>query len=342
MAVSRPCLALLALLALSLLGGCVRAMSRRAGDAAQDAALLDGAADRASDAPRRDRRLRDLPPGLFKVSTLQASWSTPNVIRWAWDVQGDPTLFKGFTLITGRSAADVVDRAGSATLWTAAQNPELGRYELNVGEPVLATMTDGHTPATQYFAQLLVDDSGGGQSASPLASTSTAAQGNAEIVIFSEADTKGYSIPDTFVFTTGPGAYQGTHYYRYQAKCGAADCWENLRRQEVQVSTAALPAGAFAQAFCELAIACDGSSSIWSDMWMRFGDVSKTLWHFDAYTIRCDGNYRLYQIPLHVFQSGGSTLQAAEAASGLYELMVAGGQWKNGAVVRADEVRFRW
>jgi hypothetical protein len=284
--------------------------------------------------------------GDIKVSNLRADWSTPAMVRWTWEASGPRARFKAYMLITGESAADVLSRTGSAVVWTGAQNPELEVYTLPPAgtDPAVSTLTDGHKAATTYLAQLIATDVDGGTTSTLLATTTTAPMPADQLVIFSEVDTPGYSIPDAFTFTTGVDAYLGTHYYEYLSSCppGEASCWENLRRSEVQLSTAALPAASFDDVFLEFAVACTGATNWWTDVWLRFNNSSGVFWHFKGWTLRCDGEYRLYQIPLPVFDSGTASLQHPEAAGLLYEFMIVGGDWTANSRVRVDEVRLRW
>jgi hypothetical protein len=322
--------------------GCVRAREITPDTASPP---RDGARDLVTDgASTADRAARD-GSAAVQVSQLVAGWSTPTTIRWEWKVSGPAAALRDYTLVVGPTEADVLKRASTTITWTAKENPELGYHTIpDTVDLVLATTTDGHLPATRTCAQLVATDTDGRASATAVACGQTTAATTHEAVVFSEADTAGYSIPATFVYSDS-GAYLGTHCYRFDSKCtgGAKVCFENLRRQAFKVPLA-IDSSAFATtAFYEVAVACSGDHSLWSQARLMFSDGTKTtLYVYNVLTIRCDGKYRLWQIPLRVFHDSSKPLSASELTTHwLFEFTV-GGNWSDGARVYVDEVRIRW
>lgn len=281
------------------------------------------------------------------VTNLRVTWTTPNWIHWEWDLDGIPDQLLGFELVTGTSEADVESRSGSAVVWTDAENPELGRYFLPAtgGEdPVQATMTDGHEPSTEYFGQLTAVDTASRRSVTNIAGGRTTDPPGDSIVIFADDATPGYSIPSSFVLSTRE-PYAGTHHYDYQQSCndGEPTCFEILRRQGLNISLNSISQGQFSTtAYLEFALASGGPEpSYWSQMRIMTGTNGSSdtfgLW---GWTIRSDGEYRVYQVPLRVLDGDGPMPYAA-LADGLWEFGV-GGSWADGSYTMLDEIRLYW
>lgn len=343
-----PLLTVSPVLVLLAVAGCFRAGFDPPADAAV-APDLDSA-------PRRDVGGDAAPDGgvappdgspAITVGGLKAAWATPRMIRWSWSAGGSGAAHQRFELVTARSAADVISGAGTARRWTGKDNPELDHFTLphtGASDPVVSTLTDGHDPATTYHAQLHAIDTQGRRSSSAVVSVTTAPATQSSVVVFADADTKGYSIPAGFKrSTTHP--YQGSHHYSYTASCGASKsaCWENLRRQDVKLPLSIGAAAHGSSALYEFAVACSGEHSYWSDLSLRFGGMSSELWHFKGWTLRCDGSYRLYQVPLRALsRQPQGPLPVAEVNKGLFEFNTVGGRWTDGSWVHVDEIRIRW
>ena len=274
-------------------------------------------------------------------------WTTPNSIRWRWDSAGNPDQLVGFELVTGTTEEDVRNRTGGAVVWSAAQNPELGRYLLPAtggDEPVVATTTDEHALSTEYYGQLTAIDTANRRSATNVASGRTSDTPTSTVVIFHDTDTPGYSIPDDVVLSTRL-PYAGTHHYDYLESCGAGEnaCFETLRRQGLSTNLSSISQGAFSTtAFIEFAIATEGPTpSYWSQVRIMTGtDGNTELWMNQGWTIRADGTYRLVQIPLRVF-GVDAPMPYEELARGLFEVGV-GGNWQDGSRTMLDEIRVHW
>src|SRR5262249_3457060 len=68
-------------------------------------------------------RLGSTQPGSVSVGELRVDWTTPNSIRWSWDVDGKAENLHRYELVVGRSFDEVATGNG-ATVWTPEQNPE--------------------------------------------------------------------------------------------------------------------------------------------------------------------------------------------------------------------------
>ena len=312
-------------------------------DVADEPDVVEAAAEVGADA---ELDVVDARPPSVVVTNLHAAWTTPNWVRWEWESAGVPDELFGFELVTGTSEQDVRDRIGSAVVWTADQNPELGRFFLPATgdeDPVVATLTSGHAPDTVYYGQLSAIDTGGNRSVSEVASTRTIPTPGNVAVVFSETDI-GWGLPGS-VALSDRFPYAGTYHYDFMNVCetGETSCYENVGRQGFTVPVTEVSQTAFAStAYLEVALAVEGTTtSYWSQVRIRFLDPDKTVWSYDTWTIRPDGTYHLYQIPLREFQNGGSALPFEVLADPLWEMRL-GGLWEAGARVSLDEIRVWW
>lgn len=280
------------------------------------------------------------------VTNLRASWGTPNTIRWDWDATGEADDLLEFELVVGPSEQAVLDADSTTTTWNEAVNPELGRFLLPNAtdqEPVTFTATDGLLPDTIYHAQLIATDTAGRRTVSNVAAGRTIETPINEIVIMSDVETAGFSIPDTFVLSSAR-PYAGDASYRYESSCpDQGQCWENLRRHEIGVDVSAISIGAFAtSAYFEVALAIEGGATPWwCDLWLAYDPDPELLTHYNGWTARADGQYRVLQVPLREFMLNGAPIPFEELSKGLFEFSV-GCPWSDDSVVYVDELRFRW
>ncbi len=307
-----------------------------------DAAVSDLDADDLG--PGSDLGAGDLGAGSAAVT---GAWSTPRVIRWSWQATGNPTDLSHFALVTAANAKDLLARSGSARVWSKLDNPELGHFTLptsGASNPVVSTLTRSHQPGSSYVGQLEAVDKAGRSSTTAIVSVSTPPDNtHEEDRLLTDSDTKGYSIPSSFTRSTAH-PYKGTHHYAYVASCKPSEpaCWENLRRQGLGIALTALDQASFSSALYEFAIACNGGHSYWTDLQLRFGSGGK-LWRFSGWTLRCDGSYQLFQVPLTAFlRPAEGSLPFSELAPGLDEFFTVGGLWSAGSWVHVDEIRIRW
>ena len=282
------------------------------------------------------------------VSNLGIVWTTPNSMRWSWDMEGTPDQLVGLEVVTGTSEQDVQDRTGSARVWAAADNPELGRYFLPAtggDEPVVATTTDEHQPSTLYHCQLTAIDTAGRRSVSALASGRTTDPPTSTIVIFADTDPPGYSLPGGIV-RSDRNPYAGTHHYDFVQTCSGNEtiCYEMLRRMEMGTDLSGISQGALSTtAYVEFALATEGPTpSYWTEIRLRTGtDADNQQWKYDGWSVRADGAYRLHQVPLRALTWEGAPMSKTELDRGLHQFGV-GGSWKDTGHVAFDEIRIHW
>jgi hypothetical protein len=289
--------------------------------------------------------------GAIVVHELRAVWSTPNQIRWQWDVAGEEEDFVAYELVVGQSEADVVERAEGTILFDGQRNPELGVLVLPrtfQGLVVTATTTDLLEPDTVYYAQLLARDTSGAESLSNVALARTNPPPSYEIVLLAEGDSPGYSVPSTYVVDT-VAPYAGAEHFSYVHTCPEPDCWENLQRQGLAFDLSQIREGDFeTTAFLEFATSLQDSIPSWyggAQLW--FGDADD-LTVYAGWQLAPNGEYRLIQAPLAAFVYPGGqgveddvSLEYPALAAGVTAFVV-GGHWSDGATVRVDEARLRW
>lgn len=290
----------------------------------------------------------------LEVVELSADWSTPRSIHWRWEVDGDEASFHAYEIWIATAAEDLED-ASTATVFDGTVNPELDRFSLvNTMDVdfVRGTITDGLEPNTEYFARLRVLDTAGGSSLSPnVAVRSTAAPPNDELVVFSDADPvpPGDTLP-ACMERTDTAPLLGTHHYELTVRCSeggvsictddpaaAVECYENLRVQGLDLPVPNIGGGDFADAFLEVSVAVDPpddnlAHGWWSDFSVQAGEQWTGL---RGVTIRADGAYRLYQIPLTQLGLDVDTFTGVQGFR-------VGSMWRHAARVRFDEIRLRW
>lgn len=278
---------------------------------------------------------------LITPSKLRVGWTTPNAIRWMWDSAGTVDQFNTYRLVVGASKESVESESG-ATIFTAVQNPELGKLNLlHTGgiDPVTATISDGLTPKTTYFGKLVAVDSGGCEHATAVLSATTSVAPSGDIPLFVDLLSPNEVLPDTIVVAE---CTTGSPCLTYTSECGVDPlCYENLRLElnlpgsDVQ---AVMSAGDFANlAYLEMRVAADSSvASYWSDFRFKTDD----WYHLYAQTVRTDGEFRTYQIPLRALLAT-EALSYASLAAGIHEVGV-GGTWSNGSHVWIDDIHLKW
>lgn len=288
--------------------------------------------------------------GVIKVADLKVAWTTPNTIRWEWTPSSTaPDQLLRYELVVGTNMADIATRAGGVQVFTDKQNPELGRYYLpRTGgqDTVVFTMSDGHQPATTYYGQLTAIDTGGKTTVTNIAAAKTADPPTSSIDVFTDNPTKGYSIPAGVVWLTTPPNHSGAGHYQFDVGCdaGTQTCFDNLRRQDLQIGLGGISQGSFlTTAFVEVWVATDGMfTPYWCDLWLSLdGCGADCLYHYSAWTMRNDGKYRVLQVPLRALMGTNGAMTFDKLALGLFEVSV-GGEWSDGGHVYLADFRIRY
>jgi hypothetical protein len=303
-----------------------------------------------------------------QVSGLHAAWSTPNQIRWAWDVDlGSTDTLQEFRLELASSEAALLAGGDDVRVVTRAENPELGFLELpgTMGaDPVRATVVDALEPDTDYAARLLAIDDFGCTHATAVALEHTPPPPVGDITVF--ADTlPGYVLPDNLRLLDDPTrAYGGSAFLEYRPQddpeCEGVTpvCWQNLRIQGMAIPLA-LGNAYDKTAYVELALAADTANTpYWANAWLRFHAVCSACvdcasepctaeqcptcsGYYDAWTVRPSSGYRVLQWPLRAFLRGDAPIPAVESDAGLFGFAL-GAAWDPGAIIRIDEIHVRY
>jgi hypothetical protein len=296
----------------------------------------------------------------IQVSNLRALWTTANVIRWTWDVTGEAANFGSYALdIT----SDNPDAGGGVKTWTAADNAELGAFDLPLPyggvTPVVATMTDTHDPNTTYTAVLSATDTEGRVSRSNEAVAVTGVIPlNGRIVIFDGTRPPGaWLLPPTGTgIVSGCGVDGGACFQLMPSEdkeChfeAGPQCTGNLQLGFDTIATTAVEPSFATNAYVEFYYHYDGDSpSYWSSTWLQFveagtcADVQFCLWGLQPWTISHAQAYRRLQIPLRMLlqqvydENSDATATATGFASGLIEFELGGG-WLPNTSVAFDRV----
>jgi hypothetical protein len=288
--------------------------------------------------------------GKITVANLRGEWSTPNGVRWAWDVTGSKDDFGSYEL----TLVSQPPGAAGTKVWTASDNPELGRLYLpnqNGGEDLVdATITDGLDPDTTYLATLAGIDSAGNRSTSNQAELATGIVLANQVALFTDARPPGYPVPGSLTVAPGCGVSQSACILFDptadtacvpQACTAGMCCFENLRWQQLGADTSKISPGSFDQnAYFEFEIASTGKEiSYWSEirLWVNPGnDPATQLYYYHPWTYRPDPTFRRVQVPLRVFASN-TNLTSNVLAAGLYGFSV-GGDWDAAGKVYLDNI----
>jgi hypothetical protein len=304
----------------------------------------------------------------FTAEQFKRAWETPHTIRWTWTPNGVPADFVQYKLVLGTSeqtleAARQMALAGEndgpgGSVWTQADNPELGQYELRLSggtDLIVATTTDGLTPGTEYSARLLVYDASGCVHTTDRAIGLTAKESSLGYVLFDDqGHPKGYARPPQASVQTDPAqAFEGDRFILWPGwpdDGSVADgSWENVGIASIGTDPAQhYPLLDFSAAYLQLAVAIDGASvAAWGQVRFLFGPSpgvcgDSSLGLVNGYVFRPGGGYHLIELPLNQFVFGGKSLEAATVKERSVCEVSIGRGWAIGDSVRIDEIRLRW
>jgi hypothetical protein len=292
-------------------------------------------------------------PGRFDVVSFSADWSTPESIHWTWEVEGDEADFHAWEI---HVAADEAGLDTSPQVYDGDTNPELGRFVLKntAGvDPVVASLTRGLEPSTEYVARLFVFDTSGGVSqSSNLAVRRTSDAPTQSLLLFDDEPIPAgsYPLPECLQRSEMAPA-EGSHHLSASLWCDAeagavceqplqpgVECWENLRLESLQLSLDGLGGGDLSDAFLEFSLAIDVPDGVeghgwWGSAGVRIGEGTR---EYSPLTYPADGAYHRFQVPLTQMGIGldelGETLQGPRLGS----------QWQHGSTLRLDAVYVRW
>lgn len=277
------------------------------------------------------------------IDALELEYATPNTLRVRWDSSHLSGTFSHYEvhLVPAVESPDCEVRR-----YDSQRNPGLGHYTAPqpAGYAIKSTTISSLDPDTAYLVQLLAFDDEGRSTVSSVLQARTAAAPTDGLVLFSEDDTAGYSIPSELQLAAG-NAFSGSQYYEFVSDCSPG-CFENLRRQAIDVPLASMSAEDFEGAYYEFALASsNGEHSYWSQARLSFeqADGSSRLFVYAPFVHRADDDYSVYQIPLSAFSADELSVPLRyDAASRAVHEFTVGGIWAQDQTVRIDELRIRW
>lgn len=301
------------------------------------------------------------------VTDLSAAWSTTNHIRFRWQVEGSADDFSRYELVVAESKEDIASRSGTARIYDASTNPELGGLvRPQVGGVVDGTTAQGLDPATSYVAQLQAVDANLCTFGSSVVARSTLPTLAGLITLFRDEVPVGAELapgpPALELVTTGTEghlAYSALDdedctpdtldLEDVQAVCGQPLRLRNLdmdvSRDPAQPAANALRENSFGTAFLEMRVSNVAPVHSWfSVIWLRFDDCAteEEIYRWDGWTLRSDGDYATVQVPLAELGNGERMLTYADldnqaAGTPLCGFAIGGG-WHKTSEVQIDDV----
>jgi len=121
------------------------------------------------------------------VKGLTANWAAPHSIYWTWTFEGAASDFLKYELVLAENEEDLKTRTGTAKVYDAESNPELGVYEIPYSDAVVqSSVTRELEPLTSYLALLYVTDVNRCESSTMIVEKKTAPATLSEIVVVGE------------------------------------------------------------------------------------------------------------------------------------------------------------
>jgi hypothetical protein len=298
-----------------------------------------------------------------RVTNLRVAWTTANSIGWEWDVSdAPPDQLAAYELVIGSSEHDVVQRKGSIVIWDAAKNPELGHYLLprtRTAERVRGTITGGHAPGMDYWAQLIAQDHQARRAHSAVVRARTSYAIDEAPLVPPHADPRLRALAAWMTLRPDPvdgaGGLEAVACCRRSPDGGppACDegpsCYENLRLLNPPARLARISEGTFeTTAFLEFAVTHDSKiPSTWSEVWLGIGspDPARGFYRYRSLVFPANARPRLVQIPLRVLRNERDeplTFATLREADFVIDQFNVGGLWTPGARVLVDDIRIRW
>ncbi|MCA9622229.1 MAG: hypothetical protein KC731_24565 [Myxococcales bacterium] len=291
---------------------------------------------------------------LITAEGFRPTWATPEAIRWDWSPKGEAEDFSAYELVVGTSREDAATARGSARIFDATVNPELGFFfaprESGVFE-VDYTISDGLAPyspqdATRYYAKLITRDVAGCEHETSVAESATSLAPVSKVDIFD--DVLSYEVRGVPLTVESGAGVDGSAALR----CSAADClhqtgeWDNMRLvgsiDLTSISDNAVTSG---QAYLELSIAVVSDTPIYYAEVALERDEGDTIrgWQFQRVHLRASltKQFQKIQVPLNALLDVDMALDAATLAQPLDGLRV-GADFANAADVYLDAIAVRW
>jgi hypothetical protein len=121
------------------------------------------------------------------VEDLTAGWAAPHSIYWTWKVNGSAKDFVKYELVLAENEDDLKTRTGTARVFDASNNPELGLFEIPYSSALVeSTVTRTLQPNTSYVALLFVTGGNQCEATSAIVAKKTAPPTLSEIVVLGD------------------------------------------------------------------------------------------------------------------------------------------------------------
>ncbi len=290
-----------------------------------------------------------------RAEDFKPTWSTPESIRWDWVPVGAEASFSTYELVIAGSEDDAQSASGSAVVFDASVNPELGFYilphETDLFE-VTYTITDALTPfnpsqANRYYAMLKTRDVNGCTHETPIVEGTTKLAPVSRVTIFD--DTLMSELWGAPLLVASGCGVDGSECLR----CSAGTClgqsgpW-NLLRLVGAIDLSAVTPNALntGQAYLELSISVVSETPVFYSE-IGVGKDSAPLvvdvWdfvraHLRATTVR---TYQKIQVPLVALMFNGAPLSPEVLATPLTGFRI-GAAFLGASDVYLDAVSVNW
>lgn len=299
-----------------------------------------------------DAGMVDAPPApppapQIVVSNLQASWVTPNTIRWTWRAEGAAASFRTYELASAATADDLA--AGTnLTVVSGAQRLELHDFDARGGKssgPVdVWTLALDAKAGAPYYARVAAKDQSGATSvatatvngAPPVTSL------NAVGVLF-DGKPVPTATPPAFAFNTT------SNQYTMRVDCaGQPECANVLQLRDLKlVLPAEFTSEVFDKAFLQVQLGGDtATTNFTSSVAIVPGGCTQSdalcQYGFSGWTQI--GTTKAIQVPLRELQNANGKLTYARLqGSGLaISALVIAGTWRQAATISVGLSRIRW
>jgi hypothetical protein len=267
---------------------------------------------------------------------------------------GNESDFTAYELVVAKSEKDAVGASGSARVFDATVNPELGFYivpqEMGAFE-VSFTISDDLEPFrpsddNRYYAQLRTHDVAGCVHVTSVAQATTKLAPFNWIPIFDEVlDYELFGSP----LTLEPGCgIDGSKCLRCRAlSClDVPDPWDNMKLTgSIDLSTVSDNAITSGQAYLELSVAVVSDTPVfYSEVALTRGPTdSQASWKVERVHIRAAGtpNYQTMQFPLNSMLHQNQGFTHADLATPLTQFRL-GAEFINATDVYLDHIGVGW
>ena len=321
-----------------------------------------------------DECVRSVCEPTITVSALSPTWATAHDVHWTWEPNGAADRFLRYELWIAQTEQDLASRSGTARMFGAADNPELGTYVVPVaGDVVMATITRGLESGTPHYAQLVVLDVDQCPHATDVVARTTAPEPQNSITLFADALPAGAEMapePPALQLTTDGDVHLEYHALEDE-DCVPADanledvkatCGQPLRVRGFSADVAHDPGnptlvrltnGLFVDAYLEMRVQIEAPiPSYYSTVWLANGatclpfEVETSIFRYEGFTLPNGPAGVTVEVPLSAlaFESTPLTYSALDPQAGGTPLcgFAVNGTWHKTGIVRVDDVKLRF